>query len=156
MRRAVRHLVRWIRWTARRLPAATTCRACRTTRTANCTYWCERIPMARPPACPRPEPNKRFQRFSIRILDGVLDARFRKTFQTQTAGIAQPARPALLVRVVATVRQPEIQTQLLAQFDDLALRKMDERRVNMHVRASLYAGLGGQIRHALKSIDEFR
>src|SRR5258708_847243 len=33
---------------------------------------------------------------------------------------------------------------------------MDERRVNMHMRASLYAGLGGQIRHALKRIDEFR
>src|SRR5216683_1662691 len=154
MRRAVRHLARWIRSIARRLPAATTCRAYRTTRTANCSRWCERIPTAPPPECPRPEPSKRFQRFSIRILDGILDARFRKTFQTQTAGIAQPAGAALLVRIVATVRQPEIQTQRPAQFYDLAFGEMDERRVNMHARAPFHAGLGGQIRHAFEGIDE--
>ena len=42
----------------------------------------------------------------------ILKTRIRKTFEAQPARIAQTARAALRVRIVATMRQPEIDAQL--------------------------------------------
>src|SRR6202051_2674197 len=117
------------------LRAATTCKACRTTCSADCIRWCARRPTARRPACLRPERNKKSQRSSLAIFERILELCIGETFQTQTAGVAQAAWPAALIGIVTTVCQPEIHPELPAQFNNLAFRQLDQRGVNLNAGA---------------------
>ena len=96
------------------LRAATTCTAYRTRSSADCSRWCARRPRARRPARPRPESNRTAQRSSMPASSKPL----RRSRQASHCPHGRRIRPG----IVATVRQPEIQAKLAAQFHDSRLR----------------------------------
>src|SRR6185369_13483581 len=68
--------------------------------------------------------------------------------------VAASARPARRTRVVATVREAVIQTQLEAARDDLRFAHLDEGRVETKPGA-LDAGAGRDVRERLERAREF-
>src|SRR5690242_83533 len=97
------------------------CRAYRTTRSADCIRWCGRRQKERWPALLRLAQNKKSQRSSLLIFERVVDTGIGETLEAQAARIAQTARPALGIGVVATVRETKIHAQIERQLDDTGL-----------------------------------
>src|ERR1700742_1604677 len=118
-------------WCARRPPAATKYRACRTRCSANCSRWFARTPTAPPPAFPRLGWNGKFQRFSSvysigGVLQRVFESRVLKALEAQPARIAQTTGAAVRIRIVATVGHSEVDAQPRAQLYDLRFGKLHQ------------------------------
>src|SRR5689334_25172144 len=93
---------------------------------------------------------------SSRAYQRVPDARLREAFLAQQAGVALAAGTALLVRIIAAMRQPEVHSQLGGQAHDIGFAELDQRGMNLDMRAAFDAGFGRQIGHVFESVDELR
>ena len=72
------------------------------------------------------------------IVRRIRDVRFGKSFFSQFAGIALPARAAQRVRIVATERLRVVHTKANTFADDLSLRHLQQRSVDEAKRQEFY------------------
>src|SRR5579884_1447361 len=77
-----------------------------------------------------------------------------KASVAQSAGIAATAGGSVGCRIVTTVSQSVIDTQRGSQTDDVRLRQMNQRRMNVETALVLDAGLGCQVRQLLERRHE--
>lgn len=79
-----------------------------------------------------------------------------KRFASQDARITSPARAASLVRVVATLRQAQVNPEFNSLTHDLSLGHSNQGCVNDNSCGSLDAGFGSEVSHPLKCLNKFR
>src|ERR1051325_6879598 len=90
----------------------------------------------------------------LRIISGIFYSSVAEAFEPQETGIALPAGKALGRRIIATVSERKIDTDLDSFADDVSFGKFDERRANE--KASPFdAGFGSSLGEVLERLDEF-
>src|SRR5579871_691012 len=90
-----------------------------------------------------------------RILQRVPHSCFFESFPAKPARIALHAGMAGGIRIVTTMGEAEVDAQLRSKFHDLGFRHANQRNMNFQAGAALDACLGGEIGHALISLDVF-
>src|SRR2546426_7266772 len=83
------------------------------------------------------------------------DARFLESLRAKHAAVAACARTAAGRRIVATVREPVVETELDAAADDVRFAERDERRVHAESR-TFDAVARRHGREMLERVDERR
>src|SRR5437588_7185424 len=86
----------------------------------------------------------------ILVRDGILDARFLKSFQAQPAAITSAAGPSLRVRIITAHRQAIINAQAHSFANNLCLGFLQERRVDAESALTFDGRLRGQVRQLLE------
>src|SRR5438093_1483671 len=89
------------------------------------------------------------------ITNWIFYSGFTKAFKPQQTGIAFAAGETFWSRIVTTVRERKIDTQLDGFENYLSFGKFDKRCVNLEASA-FHARLCSKIRQSLKRFNEFR
>ena len=90
-----------------------------------------------------------------RVTDWIFEARFGEALQPQLTRIAAAACSAVGTRIVAAVREREVNAKLHSFPHDVSLREFDQRRMNLKTLAAI-ARLRADRRQPLKRFEERR
>src|SRR5690606_27724093 len=86
---------------------------------------------------------------------GIFHTGFAEPCGSQTAAVALPTCPAIVVRLITGHRHCVINTQPDTRLHDLCLAKILQGCPDGET-LPLYTCLGRQVRHALERLNEFR
>src|SRR5205823_7650457 len=86
--------------------------------------------------------------------DRIFHFGFTKTFEPQETGIAFAAGETVRRRIVTTVGERKIDTEIDSFANDVGFGKFDERRVNLETSA-FDPGFGSDIGQILERLDKF-
>src|SRR4030095_9593149 len=89
------------------------------------------------------------------VTDRILYSGFAKTFEPKETGLALAAGETVRCRIITTVSERKIDTELDGFANDFSFRGFDQRGVNLKPSA-FDAGFGSNIGQGLERFDEFR
>jgi hypothetical protein len=88
------------------------------------------------------DPSRSIHQPTIRIFERIVESGLAKTISSQQTGVAPPARPTGLIRIIAGMSVRKIDAQARTPLDNLGLGHLNQRCVNRESSSAFDTGLG--------------